>query len=119
MFSFQHTHFHNPPSPPPQHTHTHTHTHSNRLQLLTPFKAWDGNDIIDAPILIKVLGKCTTDHIRYTLAAESTLEGFHYPGGWVSSELSSFLSSAAGPWLKYRGHLNNISNNMFLTYVQL
>ena len=52
------------PHPPPPHTHT----HSNRLQLLTPFKAWDGNDIIDAPILIKVLGKCTTDHIRYTLA---------------------------------------------------
>ena len=49
-------------------THTHAHTHSNRLQLLTPFKTWDEKDIIDAPILIKVLGKCTTDHIRYTLA---------------------------------------------------
>jgi aconitate hydratase len=61
---------------------------SNRLQLLEPFEAWDGQDVVDAPILIKVLGKCTTDHI-----------------------------SAAGPWLKYRGHLDNISNNMFLTAV--
>ncbi|XP_019850428.1 PREDICTED: aconitate hydratase, mitochondrial-like [Amphimedon queenslandica] len=61
---------------------------STRLQLLEPFSAWNGEDIVDAPILIKVLGKCTTDHI-----------------------------SAAGPWLKYRGHLDNISNNMFLTAV--
>ena len=60
--------------------------HSNRLQLLTPFDPWDGKDIEDAIVLIKVHGKCTTDHI-----------------------------SAAGPWLKYRGHLDNISNNMFLT----
>ena len=59
---------------------------STRLQLLEPFSAWNGEDIVDAPILIKVLGKCTTDHI-----------------------------SAAGPWLKFRGHLDNISNNMFLT----
>lgn len=59
---------------------------SNRLQLLTPFDPWDGKDIEDAVVLIKVHGKCTTDHI-----------------------------SAAGPWLKYRGHLDNISNNMFLT----
>lgn len=58
---------------------------SNRLQLLEPFKKWDGNDYVDMPILIKVKGKCTTDHI-----------------------------SAAGPWLKYRGHLDNISNNMFI-----
>jgi len=57
---------------------------SNRLQKLTPFKAWDGKDI-DAKILIKVLGKCTTDHI-----------------------------SMAGKWLKYRGHLDNISNNMLI-----
>ena len=64
--------------------------HSNRLQLLTPFDPWDGKDIEDAVVLIKVHGKCTTDHI-----------------------------SAAGPWLKYRGHLDNISNNMFLTYVLL
>ena len=61
-------------------------SNSNRLQLLTPFDPWDGKDIEDAVVLIKVLGKCTTDHI-----------------------------SAAGPWLKYRGHLDNISNNMFLT----
>lgn len=38
--------------------------HSNRLQLMTPFPKWDGSDIIKAPILIKVAGKCTTDHIR-------------------------------------------------------
>jgi aconitate hydratase len=53
---------------------------SDRLQLLHPFKAWDGQDIIGAPVLIKAKGKCTTDHI-----------------------------SAGGPWLKYRGHLENIS----------
>ncbi|KYQ48222.1 Aconitate hydratase, mitochondrial, partial [Trachymyrmex zeteki] len=58
---------------------------SQRLQLLEPFDKWDGNDLEDLTILIKVKGKCTTDHI-----------------------------SAAGPWLKYRGHLDNISNNMFL-----
>ncbi|WIA23227.1 hypothetical protein OEZ85_000001 [Tetradesmus obliquus] len=58
---------------------------SNRLQLLEPFKAWDGADITDAAILIKAKGKCTTDHI-----------------------------SMAGPWLKYRGHLDNISNNMLI-----
>ncbi|KAL3090112.1 hypothetical protein niasHS_006564 [Heterodera schachtii] len=59
---------------------------SDRLQLLEPFDAWDGKDLTDMVILIKVKGKCTTDHI-----------------------------SAAGPWLKYRGHLDNISNNLFLT----
>ncbi|KAL4108048.1 hypothetical protein QTP88_018305 [Uroleucon formosanum] len=59
---------------------------SNRLQILEPFEAWDGKDFENLIILIKVKGKCTTDHI-----------------------------SAAGPWLKYRGHLDNISNNMFLT----
>lgn len=58
---------------------------SNRLQLLEPFKAWNGDDIKDAAILIKAKGKCTTDHI-----------------------------SMAGPWLKYRGHLDNISNNMLI-----
>jgi len=63
---------------------------SSRLQLLEPFDAWDGQDFIDLPILIKIKGKCTTDHI-----------------------------SAAGPWLKYRGHLDNISNNMFIAYVSL
>ncbi|KHJ84211.1 aconitase domain protein, partial [Oesophagostomum dentatum] len=63
--------------------------HSERLQLLQPFKKWDGKDLEDMTILIKVKGKCTTDHI-----------------------------SAAGPWLKYRGHLDNISNNLFLTAVR-
>jgi len=58
---------------------------SNRLQLLEPFGKWDGNDYVDLQVLIKIKGKCTTDHI-----------------------------SAAGPWLKYRGHLDNISNNMFI-----
>lgn len=61
---------------------------SDRLQLLDPFEAWDGKDLTDLTVLIKVKGKCTTDHI-----------------------------SAAGPWLKYRGHLDNISNNMFIGYV--
>lgn len=58
---------------------------SQRLQLLTPFAPWDGQDLDDAMILIKTKGKCTTDHI-----------------------------SMAGPWLKYRGHLDNISNNMLI-----
>lgn len=58
---------------------------SDRLQLLEPFKAWDGKDALDLPILIKTQGKTTTDHI-----------------------------SMAGPWLKYRGHLDNISNNMLI-----
>ncbi|XP_075152642.1 mitochondrial aconitase 1 [Haematobia irritans] len=58
---------------------------SQRLQLLAPFDKWDGKDLVDMTVLIKVKGKCTTDHI-----------------------------SAAGPWLKYRGHLDNISNNMFI-----
>jgi aconitate hydratase len=60
---------------------------SDRLQLLEPFKKWDGKDLEDLLVLIKIKGKCTTDHI-----------------------------SAAGPWLKYRGHLDNISNNMFIGY---
>jgi aconitate hydratase len=58
---------------------------SDRLQLLKPFAPWDGKDIIEAPVLIKALGKCTTDHI-----------------------------SAGGPWLKYRGHLENISQNCLI-----
>ncbi|MDP2036328.1 MAG: aconitate hydratase [Ignavibacteria bacterium] len=57
----------------------------DRLQFMEPFKAWDGSDIVDAPLLLKAKGKCTTDHI-----------------------------SPAGAWLKYRGHLDNISKNMFL-----
>lgn len=58
---------------------------SDRLQLLTPFKAWEGEDLKGLKLLIKAKGKCTTDHI-----------------------------SMAGPWLKYRGHLDNISNNMLI-----
>lgn len=58
---------------------------SERLQLLSPFKKWDGKDLVDLPVLLKAKGKCTTDHI-----------------------------SMAGPWLRFRGHLDNISNNMFI-----
>lgn len=58
---------------------------SDRLQLLEPFAPWDGNDIKGLRLLLKAKGKCTTDHI-----------------------------SMAGPWLKYRGHLDNISNNCFI-----
>lgn len=58
---------------------------SDRLQLLDPFAAWEGIDLKGLKLLIKVKGKCTTDHI-----------------------------SMAGPWLKYRGHLDNISNNMLI-----
>ena len=58
---------------------------SERLQLLTPFAAWDGGNITGAKLLIKAEGKCTTDHI-----------------------------SMAGPWLRYRGHLDNISNNCLI-----
>jgi aconitate hydratase len=58
---------------------------SDRLQLLDPFPAWEGMDLKGLRLLIKVKGKCTTDHI-----------------------------SMAGPWLKYRGHLDNISNNMLI-----
>ena len=58
---------------------------SDRLQLLEPFKAWEGTDLLGLKLLIKAKGKCTTDHI-----------------------------SMAGPWLKYRGHLDNISNNMLI-----
>jgi len=61
---------------------------SERLQLLTAFDRWIGTDLTDMRILIKVKGKCTTDHI-----------------------------SAAGPWLKYRGHLENISNNLLITAI--
>src|SRR5213594_2310213 len=58
---------------------------SERLQLLGPFVAWDGKDFIELPILVKTKGKTTTDHI-----------------------------SPAGPWLRFRGHLDKISDNMFL-----
>lgn len=58
---------------------------SKRLQKLAPFAAWDGKDLTDMPLLIKTQGKCTTDHI-----------------------------SMAGPWLRFRGHLENISDNMLM-----
>ena len=58
---------------------------SERLQLLEPFSPWDGKDYVGLPILLKVSGKCTTDHI-----------------------------SPAGPWLRYRGHLDKFSDNMFM-----
>ena len=58
---------------------------SERLQLLAPFTPWDGENIMGAKLLIKAFGKCTTDHI-----------------------------SMAGPWLRFRGHLDNISNNMLI-----
>jgi len=58
---------------------------SDRLQLLAPFQAWDEKNILGAKLLIKAFGKCTTDHI-----------------------------SMAGPWLRFRGHLDNISNNMLI-----
>ena len=60
---------------------------SERLELLTPFAKWDGRDLEKLPLLLKAKGKCTTDHI-----------------------------SPAGPWLRYRGHLDRISDNMFLGY---
>jgi aconitate hydratase len=63
---------------------------SDRLQLLDPFAAWEGTDLKGLKLLIKVKGKCTTDHI-----------------------------SMAGPWLKYRGHLDNISNNMLIGAVNI
>jgi aconitate hydratase len=58
---------------------------SKRLQSLQPFAAWNGKDLIEQPLLIKAKGKCTTDHI-----------------------------SMAGPWLRFRGHLDNISDNMLI-----
>ncbi|NP_001337055.1 aconitase 2 L homeolog [Xenopus laevis] len=63
---------------------------SQRLQLLEPFDKWDGKDLENMQILIKVKGKCTTDHI-----------------------------SAAGPWLKFRGHLDNISNNLLIGAINI
>jgi aconitate hydratase len=58
---------------------------SRRLQLLTPFQPWNGEDMTGLRLLIKAKGKCTTDHI-----------------------------SMAGPWLRFRGHLDNISDNMLI-----
>eukprot|EP00168_Porphyra_purpurea_P009981 TRINITY_DN244_c1_g1_i4.p1 TRINITY_DN244_c1_g1~~TRINITY_DN244_c1_g1_i4.p1 ORF type:complete len:875 (+),score=346.74 TRINITY_DN244_c1_g1_i4:221-2626(+) len=74
-----------PPMQDPSAVKVHVDPSSARLQLLEPFQPWNGSDYEDLPILIKALGKCTTDHI-----------------------------SMAGPWLKYRGHLDNISNNMLI-----
>jgi aconitate hydratase len=58
---------------------------SDRLALLAPFAPWNGQDFLDMPVLLKALGKCTTDHI-----------------------------SMAGPWLKYRGNLDRIANNTYI-----
>jgi aconitate hydratase len=63
---------------------------SNRLQLLDPFAAWEGTNLHTLKLLIKVKGKCTTDHI-----------------------------SMAGPWLKFRGHLDNISNNLLIGAINI
>jgi aconitate hydratase len=63
---------------------------SNRLQLLDPFAAWEGTNLHALKLLIKVKGKCTTDHI-----------------------------SMAGPWLKFRGHLDNISNNLLIGAINI
>ncbi|HXD95663.1 MAG TPA: aconitate hydratase, partial [Candidatus Acidoferrum sp.] len=74
-----------PPAANPDAVRIEVSEKSERLQLLGPFPAWDGKDFIDLPILVKTKGKTTTDHI-----------------------------SPAGPWLRYRGHLDKISDNMFL-----
>ena len=74
-----------PPSKDAYKTEIVVDSNSERLQLLEKFKAWDGKDFTDLPVLLKAKGKCTTDHI-----------------------------SMAGPWLRFRGHLDNISNNMFI-----
>lgn len=74
-----------PPAEDPSKVQVVVNPKSERLQLLEPFKAWDGKDFVKLPLLLKAKGKCTTDHI-----------------------------SPAGPWLKFRGHLDNISNNMFI-----
>ena len=74
-----------PPSKDAYKTEIVVDSNSERLQLLEKFIAWDGKDFTDLPVLLKAKGKCTTDHI-----------------------------SMAGPWLRFRGHLDNISNNMFI-----
>jgi aconitate hydratase len=74
-----------PPSPDGSEIDVKVAKDSERLQLLTPFEPWDGENLMGAKLLIKAYGKCTTDHI-----------------------------SMAGPWLRYRGHLDNISNNMLI-----
>ena len=74
-----------PPSDNPDNVDIQINKNSDRLQLLKPFSKWDGNDFDKLPILAKVKGKCTTDHI-----------------------------SPAGPWLMYRGHLDKLSDNLLL-----
>ena len=74
-----------PPSPESERIQVVIDPQSDRLQKLEPFLPWDGKDFEDLFLLVKVKGKCTTDHI-----------------------------SPAGPWLRYRGHLGRISDNMFL-----
>lgn len=74
-----------PPSPDGSEVEVKVAEDSERLQLLTPFEPWDGENLMGAKLLIKAHGKCTTDHI-----------------------------SMAGPWLRYRGHLDNISDNMLI-----
>ncbi|MEM9034411.1 MAG: aconitate hydratase [Actinomycetota bacterium] len=73
-----------PPSDDPDSIDVAVSPTSDRLQVLTPFGAWNGEDFAELPLLLKAQGKCTTDHI-----------------------------SMAGPWLTYRGHLENISGNLF------
>ncbi len=74
-----------PPSADPSGVKVEVSPQSGRLQLLESFTAWDGKDLVKLPVLLKAKGKCTTDHI-----------------------------SPAGTWLQYRGHLDKISDNMFL-----
>lgn len=74
-----------PPPDNPEDVEVIINKNSKRLQKLEPFPAWDGNDFHELPILVKAKGKCTTDHI-----------------------------SPAGAWLSYRGHLDNLSDNMLL-----
>jgi len=73
------------PPEEPEHVAVEVQAGSERLQLLEPFPAWDGEDYVELPVIMKARGKCTTDHI-----------------------------SPAGPWLRFRGHLDNISNNLFI-----
>lgn len=74
-----------PPSKNPESVEVVVNPNSKRLQLLQPFEKWDGKDFEELPILVKAKGKCTTDHI-----------------------------SPAGPWLSFRGHIENLSDNMLL-----
>lgn len=74
-----------PPADDPTSVNVVVKPDSERLELLTPFPAWDGEDLTGLRVLMKAVGKCTTDHI-----------------------------SPAGPWLRYRGHLTNISGNLFI-----